>query len=111
MSLEDLYELTNTIDDVTLYCHLTICDPIMFETTIKDEKWRIIMDEEIASIEKNNTWRLVLRPNRKRLIGVKWIYREKKNVKEEVERYKAKLVTKGYSQKHEINYDEVFAPI
>jgi hypothetical protein len=54
---------------------------------------------------------LVLRPNRKRLIGVKWIYEENKNVKEEVERYKAKLVTKGYSQKHEINYDEVFAPI
>jgi hypothetical protein len=38
---------------------------------------------------------LVLRPNRKRLIGVKWIYKEKKNVKEEVERYKAKLVTKA----------------
>jgi hypothetical protein len=27
----------------------------VFETTIKDEKWRIAMDEEIASIEKNNT--------------------------------------------------------
>jgi hypothetical protein len=38
---------------------------------------------------------LVFRPNRKRLIGVKWIYKEKKNVKEEVERYKAKLVTKA----------------
>jgi len=55
MSLEDLYKVTNTIDDVTLYCHLTVCDLIVFETTIKDEKWRIAMDEEIASIEKNNT--------------------------------------------------------
>ena len=54
---------------------------------------------------------MVLRPNRKRSICVKWIYKEKKNTKEKVERYKAKLVIKGYSQKHEINYDEVFAPI
>jgi len=38
MSLEDLYKVTNTIDDVTLYCHLTVCDLIVFETTIKDEK-------------------------------------------------------------------------
>jgi hypothetical protein len=38
----------------------------MFEEAINDEKWRIIMDEEIASIEKNNTWKLVPRPKKKR---------------------------------------------
>jgi hypothetical protein len=35
----------------------------------------------------------------------------KKNVKENVERYKARLMRKSYSKKHEIDYDEVFAPI
>jgi hypothetical protein len=39
------------------------------------------MDEKIASIEKNDTWKLVLRPSGKKLIGVKWIDKEKKNVK------------------------------
>jgi hypothetical protein len=34
------------------------------------------MDEEIASIEKNNTWKLVPRPKEKKLIGVKLIYKE-----------------------------------
>jgi hypothetical protein len=44
------------------------------------------MDEEIASIEKNDIWKLVFKPKRKKLIGVKWIYKEKKNTKGEVER-------------------------
>jgi hypothetical protein len=30
-SLDDLYEVTNFIDDVTLYCHLATCDTIVFE--------------------------------------------------------------------------------
>jgi hypothetical protein len=50
-----LYEVTNSIDDdVTLYCQLATCDPIVFQENIKDKKWRIVMDEEIASIKKND---------------------------------------------------------
>jgi hypothetical protein len=41
------------------------------------------MDKEIALVEKNNTWKLVPRPKKKKPIGVKWIYKEKKNVKRE----------------------------
>jgi len=67
------------------------------------------MDEKIVSIKKNDIW--VHRPNGKKSIGVKWIYKEKKNIKWEVERYKARLVQKDYSQKHEIDYDKVFALI
>jgi hypothetical protein len=37
-SLDDIYEVTNPIDDVTLYCHLAICDTIVFEETIKGAK-------------------------------------------------------------------------
>jgi hypothetical protein len=69
------------------------------------------MDEKIASIKKNDIWKLVPRPSRKKPIGVKWIYKENKNIKWEVERYKVRLVEKDYSQKHEIDYDKVFAPI
>ena len=54
--LNDLCKVTNLIDnDVILYCYLATCDPIVFGEAIKDVKWRIVMDEEIASIEKNDT--------------------------------------------------------
>jgi hypothetical protein len=51
---------------------------------------------------------LIPRPNKKKPIGVKWIYKGKKNVKVEVKRYKTRLVKKDYIQKHEIDYEEVF---
>ena len=83
----DLYEVTNYIDDdVTLNYYLATCDPVVFEEAIKDEKWRIVMDEEIISIATNDTWKLVPKPKGKKSLGVKWIYKEKENAKGEVER-------------------------
>jgi len=37
-SFDDLYEVTNPIDDVTLYCHLAKYDTVVFEEAIKDAK-------------------------------------------------------------------------
>ena len=69
------------------------------------------MDEEIKAIEKNDTWEFAPLPSRKKIIGVKWVYKLKKNAKGELKRYKARLVVKGYSQWQGIDYDEVFAPV
>ena len=69
------------------------------------------MDDEIKAIEKNDTWKLTALPKGHKPIGVKWVYKIKKNAKGDVEKHKARLVTKGYSKKAEIDYDEVFAPI
>ena len=69
------------------------------------------MDDEIKSIEKNDTWELTTLPKGQKAIGVKWVYKAKKNAKGEVEKYKARLVAKGYKQKHGIDYEEVFAPV
>ena len=44
-------------------------------------------------------------------IGVKWIYNTKLNELGEVDKYKSRLVVKGYTQEHVIDYTEVFAPV
>ena len=62
------------------------------------------MVEENESLSKNKTWELTELPKRKKPIGCKWVFKKKKAVSEkEWERFKARLVVKGYSQKHGID--------
>ncbi|KAJ7958815.1 Retrovirus-related Pol polyprotein from transposon TNT 1-94 [Quillaja saponaria] len=108
-SLLDIYENTEVIEDVNLFCLVVDSKPLFFEEAENDKKWRQAMDEEIIAIEKNDTWELANLPKDHKAIGVKWVYKEKKNAKGEVEKYKARLVAKGYAQKQGIDYEEVFA--
>ncbi|CAM8885291.1 unnamed protein product [Rhodiola kirilowii] len=86
-------------------------NPLCYEEAVKSDKWRVAMDLEIHSIEKNQTWELAEVPKGVAKIGVKWIYKTKVNERGEIDKYKARLVAKGYAQKHGIDYDEVFAPV
>ena len=67
------------------------------------------MEEEIASIEKGDTWKLVNAPKSCKPIGVKWVFKLKKNPLGEVVKHKARLVVKGYCQRYMIVYDNVYA--
>ena len=87
------------------------CDPVSFDEAAKEDVWIKAMDEEIDSIERNNTWDLVDLPEGKNSIGVKWVYKTKLNAKGEVEKYKARLVAQGFSQQPGIDYNETFSPV
>ena len=78
---------------------------------VRDKKWTTAMDEEIKAIDHNNTWELTKLPEGCQPIGVKWVFKKKMNDPGKIERYKVRLITKGYKQKAGIDYDEVFAPI
>ncbi|KAH9743180.1 Integrase catalytic domain-containing protein [Citrus sinensis] len=86
-------------------------DPIRFDDAVKSEKWRKAMDVEIEAIKRNNTWELTELLEGGKKIGVKWVYKTKFNKNGEVDKYKARLVVKGYSQQHGVDYTEVFAPV
>ncbi|GKE66254.1 retrovirus-related pol polyprotein from transposon TNT 1-94, partial [Tanacetum coccineum] len=81
-SLQELYEVT---DEIPLLCLYADCEPIVFEEAMKRKKWRQAMKEEIKSIEKNDTWELTTLPKGQKAIGVKWVYKAKKNAKGEME--------------------------
>jgi len=69
------------------------------------------MHEEMEALHKNKTLDLVKLPNGKKVVGCKWVFTIKHKVDGSVERYKARLVTKGFTQTYGMDYEETFAPI
>jgi hypothetical protein len=67
------------------------------------------MQEEYNSLLENQTWDLVPLPSGRKLVICRWVYRTKSAMDGQINRYKAKLVTKGFQQVHGIDYDETFA--
>jgi hypothetical protein len=56
-----------------------------------------VMEEEIESLYKNQTWELAELSKRKRVIWCKWVYKKNKAISENKgEKFKARLVAKGY---------------
>jgi len=72
-------------DPLIHFALFSYCDPTSFEEAVKDAKWRKAMDEEMATIARNDTWELTELPKGDKTIGVKWIYKKKMNKEGEVE--------------------------
>ena len=69
------------------------------------------MEDEMKSIENNDIWDFVELPKGAKPFGCKWIFKTKKDSKGNVERYKARLIAKGFTQKEGIDFKETFSPI
>ena len=69
------------------------------------------MEDELRSMSTNKVWDLVEIPDGVKLVGCKWVYKTKRDSKEKVERFKARLLAKGFTQKEGIDYNETFSPV
>nr|CAN65883.1 hypothetical protein VITISV_017046 [Vitis vinifera] len=89
-------------------------DPINFQQAMKSsnsQKWIEAMNEEYKSMQDNKVWELVPLPVGTKPIGCKWIFKTKRDSNGNVERYKTRLVAKGFTQKEGIDFKETFSPI
>ncbi|CAI7789270.1 unnamed protein product [Closterium sp. NIES-54] len=75
------------------------------------EEWKKAMESELKSIEENGTWELVELPEGRKAITSKWLFKIKSDADGKIERYKSRLVAKGYQQKEKVDYKELFAPV
>ena len=67
------------------------------------------MEEEIIALEHNQTWELVPRLGDVKPISCKWVYKIKRRPDGSIERYKARLIARGFSQQYGLDYDETFS--
>jgi hypothetical protein len=94
--------------------HLNIVidlEPSTFVEASKHQVWKDVMNEEYDSILKNDVWTVVPRPHGKSVVTSKWLYKIKHAADGSIEKYKARFVAHGFSQKEGIDYDKIFAPV
>lgn len=72
--------------------------------------WKEAIQEELNSLEKNKTWDLVLPPESANIIGSKWVFKVKYLPNGKIDRFKARLCAKGFSQVEGVDYSETFSP-
>jgi len=86
-------------------------EPNTYSEVVKPNCWIKAIQCKISALESNQTWETALLPKDKMAIGCKWVFKIKYKINGIVERYKARLVVKGYTQKESIDYLGTFSPI
>ena len=85
--------------------------PKSVQEALESPQWKQAILDEMRAMEKNQTWKVVLRSQNKVPVGCRWVFTVKYKSDRTIECYKAKLVAKGYTQTYGIDYQETFAPV
>ena len=107
--LDDYVLMADEEGDMLLMCLDE--EPSNFSEASELKEWIDACLDELKSIEKNLVWSLVDLPAGTKPIGLRWIFKVKRNSDGSINKYKACLVAKGYVQQHGVDFDEVFAPV
>jgi hypothetical protein len=86
-------------------------EPASHRTALSEPAWRAAMEAEFDALQKNQTWRLVPHPPGTNIVGSKWIFKTKFCLDGSVDKYKARLVARGFTQQYGIDYHDTFSPV
>ena len=100
VSTKELNEPLKTFVHKIFMCHV----PTRVEEALGDPKCTQAIKDEMETLMKNKTWNLVPLPEGKKIVGCKWVLSIKHKADRSIERYKARLVVKGYTQTYGIDY-------
>lgn len=75
------------------------------------DEWQDAVYDEIKSLVRNDTWTLVNRPTGGKVIGCRTVLRNKYKANGDIERRKARVVAKGFSQRPGVDFHDTFAPV
>lgn len=99
---------------LNLHVALFANEPKTYKQAIECEenkKWSAAMRDEYESLVKNDTWKLVERPKNRNIVDNRWIFKVKQNSDGSIDRYKARLVARGFTQEYGFDYMETFSPV
>jgi hypothetical protein len=71
-------------------------EPDNVQGALGDPRWKVAMDEEFSALRHNATWHLVPASHGRNVIDCKWVYKVKRKADGTVDRYKERLVAKGF---------------
>lgn len=82
-----------------------------YHESIQHPAWQAAIESELAALHNNNTWTLTHLPPDKPLVSCKWLFKLKYHADGTVERHKARLVARGFTQTAGLDYLETFSPV
>ncbi|XP_068309849.1 uncharacterized protein [Pyrus communis] len=86
-------------------------EPQSFQEANQSPVWQQTMQDELHALDQHKTWSIETLPKGKKTVGCRWIYKVKFNSDGSIERHKAILVARGFTQTFDVDYKETFAPV
>ena len=86
-------------------------DSQTYQQECTDPIWNSAMEDELQSLQENNTWELFPLPPKRKVVQCKWVFWTKIYADGYDIKHKAILVAKGYYQVHGFDYSKTFAPV
>lgn len=92
----------------------TGCEPSTYIGALNSEdklKWQEAIKTELLNCKTNKIWTKVQKPDKRKIIGCRWVFKIKKDENGCIKSYKARIVAKGFTQQEGIDYEETFAAV